>query len=257
MAPTPESRPEPQRATDPANDRALARTTHQAFWYGAAQSLPLMIVIIPFGLLFGIVASDAGLGLAQIMGFSVVVLAGASQFTAVQLINEGAPAIVVILTGLVINLRMAMYSASMVPWLRGSTRGQKIAFAYALIDQTYALSIQHYERHPALSLSQRLAYFTGTAVMLCGGWMVLTWFGATLGNAMPGNIPLDFAIPITFLAMIAPMLRTPAHLAACAVAIIAALMLAWMPSGLGMMIAAPLGMATGAMVEVWTERKRG
>lgn len=221
------------------------------------QALPFLIVIIPFAVLFGVVALEAGMDIAQTMGFSVLVLAGASQFTAVQLLSDNAPVFVVILSGLAVNLRMAMYSASLVPWLRDAGPAQKGWVSYLLIDQSFALAIQHYERHPRLSLQQRLAYFFGTAVVLCLPWMVATWAGATLGQAIPDDIALDFALPITFLAMIAPMLRTPAHLAACFVAIIGALLFAGLPSGLGMMIAAPLGMAAGAIVETWTERRKG
>ncbi|MCF3973058.1 AzlC family ABC transporter permease [Paracoccus sp. EGI L200073] len=216
-----------------------------------------MIVIVPFALLFGVVAVEAGMDLAQVMGFSVLVLAGASQFTAVQLLSDQAPALIVILSGLAVNLRMAMYSASLVPWLRGATGGQRLLIAYALIDQSYALSIQHYERHPRLSLPQRLGYFAGTAVAVCVPWMIASWLGATVGRAISDDIALDFAMPITFLAMIAPMLRTPAHLGACFVAVLAALLLAGLPSGLGLLIAAPIGMATGAMLEVWAERRQG
>lgn len=256
MSPAPEPRPRNrQAAADEASARALMRSPAAAFRHGIVQSLPFLVVIIPFAVLFGVVATEAGLNLAEVMGFSVLVLAGASQFTAVQLLSDNAPAIIVILSGLAVNLRMAMYSASLLPWLRGASGRHKAWVAYALIDQSYALSIQHYERHPRLSVPQRLAYFGGTAVALCVPWMIATWVGATVGQAIPDEIALDFAMPITFLAMIAPMLRTPAHLAACFVAIVLALMLAGLPSGLGLLVAAPVGMATGALVEWRTERK--
>ncbi|MDO5706970.1 MAG: AzlC family ABC transporter permease, partial [Paracoccus sp. (in: a-proteobacteria)] len=228
-----------------------------SFRHGIVQSLPFLLVMVPFALLFGVVASDAGMDLTQIMGFSVLVLAGASQFTAVQLLADQVPAVLVIISALAVNLRMAMYSASMVPWLGAATMRERMAVAYLLIDQTYALSIQHYELHPNLSVAQRLAYFFGSAAALCLPWMVFTWIGATIGNAIPASIPLDFAVPITFLAMIAPMLRTPAHVAACAVAVIAGLALVGLPNGLGLLIAAPLGMAAGAWVEIRTERRAG
>lgn len=258
MAPSPAPRPDHQAplSDDPASTRALARTAREAFWHGVVQALPFLIVIIPFAVLFGVVALEAGMDVAQVLGFSVLVLAGASQFTAVQLLSDHAPAFIVILSGLAVNLRMAMYSASLVPWLRGASGRQKLWIAYALIDQSYALSIQHYERHPRLSLQQRLAYFAGSAVMLCVPWMIFSWVGATVGQAIPEDIALDFAMPITFMAMIAPMLRTPAHLAACLVAVLGALLLAGLPSGLGLLIAAPVGMAAGAIVEIWTERRK-
>lgn len=256
MSPSPEPRPAArQAALDEAGVRALARTPMQAFWHGAFQSLPFLVVILPFAILFGVVAIEAGMDIAQVMGFSVLVLAGASQFTAVQLLSDNAPVWIVILSSLAVNLRMAMYSASLVPWLGSATPGQRAGLAYVLIDQTYALSVQHYEEHPRLSMSQRLGYFFGTALVLCLPWMIGTWIGATVGQAIPEEIALDFALPITFIAMIAPMLRTLAHLVACFVAVLAALLLTWMPSGTGLLIAAPLGMIAGALVETWTEKR--
>jgi 4-azaleucine resistance transporter AzlC len=256
MSPSPESRPAKRDAAqEAAAAQALARSPRQAFWHGAVQSLPFLIVIIPFAILFGVVALEAGLDLAQVMGFSVLVLAGASQFTAVQLLSDNAPVWIVILSSLAVNLRMAMYSASLVPWLGSATGRQRAGLAYVLIDQTYALSIQHYEENPRLGMAQRLGYFGGAALVLCLPWAIGSWIGATVGQAIPEEVALDFALPITFIAMVAPMLRTLAHMAACFVAVVAALLLAGMPSGSGLLIAAPLGMIAGALVETLTERR--
>ncbi|MTE02002.1 branched-chain amino acid ABC transporter permease [Paracoccus sp. YIM 132242] len=248
MSPTSDPRPDSRQALA---DPGLA----QAFRRGAVKSLPFLIVMIPFAILFGVVALEAGMDVAQVLGFSVLVLAGASQFTAVQLLSDNAPVIVVILSCLAVNLRMAMYSASLVPWLRDATPGQKAWVAYALVDQSYALSIQEYEANPRMALPQRLAFFGGVVMVVCLPWMIFSWVGATVGRAIPDDIALDFAMPITFLAMIAPMLRTPAHLAACFVAVLGSLVLAGLPSGLGLLIASPLGMAAGAAVEVWSGRR--
>lgn len=252
MSPTPEPRPEPRQ---PVADSGAPRSLKGIFLQAVVKSLPFLIVMIPFALLFGVVATEAGMDVAQVMGFSILVLAGASQFTAVQLLSDNAPALIVILSCLAVNLRMAMYSASLVPWLRQASGLHKAWVAYALVDQSYALSIQQYEAHPRMTLSQRLAFFAGVVTVVCVPWMVCSWLGATVGRAIPEGIALDFAMPITFLAMIAPMLRTPAHLAACFVAILGSLVFAGLPSGLGLLIASPLGMAAGALVEAWTARR--
>ncbi|MFN6979895.1 MAG: AzlC family ABC transporter permease, partial [Gemmobacter sp.] len=73
--------------TDPDNAR-------RAFWRGARDALPFLVILVPFALLFGVVGTDAGLSLAQVMGFSIFVIAGASQFAAVQLLAENAPTLV-------------------------------------------------------------------------------------------------------------------------------------------------------------------
>lgn len=255
--------PIPQRApaaTAPAlsksSERALARSPRASFWHGCVQTLPFLLVIMPFGLLFGVVAAEAGLDITETMGFTVLVLAGASQFTAVQLINDHAPAIVVILSALAVNLRMAMYSASLVPWLGRASRPMRAAVAFTLIDQTYAMAIQQYEKHPRLSLPQRLAYFFGAAAATCLPWIVMTYLGATLGSAIPDSFALDFAVPITFLAMIAPLLRSIPHVIAAFVSVVLALVLAFLPSGLGLLIAAPCAMVAGASTESWLTRRR-
>lgn len=240
----------------PEQARVLARTPAQCLRHGMIAALPFLLILVPFGLLFGVVSTEAGLDLPQVMGFAVLVLAGASQFTAVQLLGEHTPAIIVIASALAVNLRMAMYSAAMVPWLGTASPRTKGLLAYVLIDQTFALGIQHFEANPRLRLDQRLAYFMGTAIMCCVPWVVACALGFTLGRAIPESWALDFALPITFLAMVAPMLRTPAHVAAALVSILCSLAFAGLPSGLGVLLAAPIAMATGVWVEIRTERTR-
>lgn len=250
--------PTPASATEPTPDqaRALARTPRQCVRHGFLQALPFILVLLPFGLLFGVVASDAGLDLAKTMGFTVLVLAGASQFTAVQLITDQAPALVVIVSAVAVNLRMAMYSAALVPWLGAARPRDRAWVSYVLIDQTYALSVQHYERNPRLSMPQRLGYFLGAALATCVPWFVAAALGAIMGQAIPESWALDFAVPITFIALIAPALRSLPHLVAALVAVTAALVFAFLPSGMGLFVAAPLAMASGALTELALERRR-
>ncbi|ABL68543.1 AzlC family ABC transporter permease [Paracoccus denitrificans] len=241
----------------PEQSRALRRKPAQCVRHGFVQALPFILVLLPFGMLFGVVATDAGLDLPQILGFTVLVLAGASQFTAVQLMTDHAPALVIIVSAIAVNLRMAMYSASLVPWLGRARPRDRAWIAYVLVDQSYALAIQHYEKHPRLNLEQRIGYFLGAVLATCPIWLLATLLGVWLGQAIPEDWALDFAMPITFLALIAPMLRSPAHLAAALVAVVGSLVFAFLPSGLGLFVAAPLAMLTGAGVEVLMERRNG
>ena len=172
----------------------------------AWRNVLLMLVILPFGMLYGVVSAEAGLTGLETMAFTFSVFAGASQFAALQLMHDQAPVLVVLATGLAVNLRMAMYSASLVPWLGDATPRQRGLVAYLLIDQTYALSIQHFENNPRLRMDQRLAYFAGTAICACVPWLIASALGFQLGRAIPESWALDFALPITFLAMVAPML---------------------------------------------------
>jgi len=226
-----------------------AITAKQAFWSGARDALPVTIVAIPFAVLCGVVGTEAGLNLAQVMGFSIVIVAGASQFAALQLMSENAPALVVIASALAVNLRMAMYSAALAPHLGPASLRARALVAYVNVDQTYALSVQRYEEAPPLSTSAKVAFFLGTALPIVPLWYLGTLVGIVAGAAIPASWGLDFVVPLTFLAIIAPALRTLAHLGAAFTAVVAALLLASLPWNLGLLIAGIAGMAVGAEIE--------
>jgi 4-azaleucine resistance transporter AzlC len=231
-------------------------TTNGAFWRGARDALPFLLVVGPFALVFGVVATEAGLGLIETMAFSVLVIAGASQFAALHQMAENAPTIIVILTALAVNLRMAMYSASLLPHLGAAPLWQRACVAYLNFDQSYAMAVTEYERAPAMPLGERLAYFFGVSAPIAPAWYLMTLVGALLGEAIPPAFALDFAMPITFIAIITPMLRTPAHVAAAATSVVAALALSFIPYNAGLLIAAALAMVAGARTELWTEGRR-
>ncbi len=227
-----------------------------AYWRGCRQGLPFILVILPFGLLFGVAGTEAGLTLAEVMGFSILVIAGASQFTAVQLMTDHASTVMVILAALAVNLRMAMYSASLAPHLGAAPGWARGLVAYFMVDQVFALSNADYERAPRQSLAEKLAYYAGACTPVCPLWYVATLAGAWLGKAIPPAFALDFAVPVTFLAMIAPMLRSLPHLVAAAVSIGMALVLSFLPAGTGLILAALIAMVAGAQTELWLIRRR-
>lgn len=219
------------------------------FWRGVRDSAPFALVVAPFAMVFGVIATEAGLNVAQVMGFSILVIAGASQLAALQLMSENAPTVIVLLTALAVNLRMAMYSAALTPWLGPAPFWQRAVVAYFNIDQTYAVSVARYEAHPQTSVPQRIRYFFGTVAPIAPVWYAMTLVGALVGAAIPPAFGLDFVVPIAFLALVAPMLRTLAHLGAAATSILGALALAWMPYGTGLLLAAAVAMMVGAAIE--------
>ena len=224
-------------------------TAKSAFWSGARDGAPFLIVILPFAGLFGAVATDARLSVAQAMGFSVLVIAGASQFTAVQLMTEGAPVALIVATALAVNLRMMMYSAALVPHLGAAPLATRGVLAYFLVDQTYALVADRYARAPDEPLSVKISYFLGCILPICPLWYLFSWVGAVAGGGLFEAWPIGFAVPITFIALFAPGLRTRAHVAAAAVSATLALLLRDLPTGTGLLIAAAAAMATGAALE--------
>lgn len=216
---------------------------------GIRDGLPFLVVLTPFGLLFGVVATEAGLDLLSTLTFSVVVIAGASQFTALALMQDHAPVLIVLATSLAVNLRMAMYSAALTPHLGQAPLWQRALVAYFLVDATYACAANRFEREPGWDLRRKMAYFMGAALPVCPTWYLTTIAGALIGAGLPDWLALDFAVPICFLAMVAPMLRTLPQVLAAATSIVVALLLAFLPWSTGVLIAAVVAMAVGAETE--------
>lgn len=226
-----------------------------AFLLGMRDCAPFILVIVPFALLFGVLATEAGWSLVQAFSMSFVVIAGASQFAAVQLVKEGAPFLVIVLTGLAVNLRMAMYSASLAPHLGAAPLWQRALAAYCLTDQTYGVAIHRFTERPDVPVAQKMAYFFGAVIAICPLWYAFTIVGALAGQAIPPEFALDFAAPITFIALFAPALRSLPHLGAALVSVVGALSLGWMPYNLWLPVAALLGMGAGAALELALERR--
>ena len=221
-------------------------SSKSAFAQGFLAALPFVVVVIPFAMLFGVVATEGGLPIEQVLAFSFVVVAGASQFAALQFMLEDAPLLVILGSALAVNLRMAMYSASITPHLGAEPLWKRLIIAYFLVDQSYALSIAEYETRPSLTLAEKTAYFFGAMSPICPLWYVFSFAGALLGTAIPAENGLDFIVPIAFLAMVAPVLRTKAHIAAAVTSATLAIVLVWMPFNLGLLIAALAAMMVGA-----------
>lgn len=221
---------------------------------GILDSAPFLVVLIPFAMLFGVVATEAGLSLAQVVGFSVVVIAGAAQFTALQLLQEGVPILVILLTSLAVNLRMAMYSAALTPYLGQAPFWKRGLVAYLIVDQNFAITATAYDREPNWSLGDRFAYFIGVSIPVVPAWYAATLLGALLGSALPEWLQLDFVLPLAFLSIVAPALRTLAHVCAAGTSVVLALAFAFLPYSLGLLVAGIGAMIVGAQIEKMMER---
>ncbi|WP_209506606.1 MULTISPECIES: AzlC family ABC transporter permease [unclassified Ruegeria] len=229
-------------------------TSKSYFWKGFRDGTPFVFVAVPFGLLFGVFSTEAGLNIVQTIAFSITVFAGAAQFTALQLLQDETPTIIVLISALAVNLRVAMYSASLTPYLGAAPLWQRACAAYLIVDQSYACSIAQFEKKPDLAIPQRMAYFLGSVTPITPLWVLGTCLGAVLGAQIPESWALDFALPITFLAMIGPMMRTLAHVIAALVAIVVALLTVSVPFNLGLLIAGAAGMMAGAQAELMLKR---
>jgi 4-azaleucine resistance transporter AzlC len=227
-----------------------------AFWRGFLDCSPFILVVAPFGLLFGVVATEGGLDLLQAMSMTVLVIAGASQFTALALMADHAPTFIVIFASLAVNLRMAMYSAALLPHIGKASLKSRILASYFMVDQTFAVSIKKYENEPEWTIGRKLAYYFGCASSICPFWYGFSLLGALVGKAIPETYSLDFAIPICFIALVAPMLRSLPHLIAALVSITLALVFSWMPYNLWLLVAAIFAMMAGARTEIWLKQRK-
>ncbi|WP_435320233.1 AzlC family ABC transporter permease [Haloarchaeobius sp. TZWSO28] len=216
----------------------------------------MLLGIIPFGLIAGVSAVNNGLDPLHAVGLSTIVFAGASQLAAIELFGRDAPLAIIVVTVLVINLRMTMYSASIAPYFsRFSTRWKALC-AYVLTDQAYALSITEYRQTDPEERSRKW-YYLGAAFTLWGVWQVCTIAGVVLGANVPTSLSLEFAIPLTFMALLFPALsdRTTEIVALVAGAI--AIPAAALPFDLGLVVAAVLALTVGALRDQFRDADPG
>jgi 4-azaleucine resistance transporter AzlC len=219
------------------------------FLHGLRDQLPILLGVVPFGLIFGALARNAGIPALESQAFSLLIFAGSAQFIATGLVVEATPAVVVVLTILLINLRHMLYSATMAPHLQRLNLRWKIALSWLLTDEAFAIASARYRRdqegHPHW-------YFLGTGLTLWASWQISTFLGISLGSILPGTTLLDFALPLTFLALLTPSLVDRVTISVAVTAGILAVLLAGLPFKLGLMIAVLSSVGLG----VWLEARQ-
>ncbi|MFA9516467.1 AzlC family ABC transporter permease [Halopenitus sp. H-Gu1] len=209
---------------------------------GVRDSLPLLLGIVPFSMVTGIAAIDAGLTPAQAIGMSVVIYAGASQIAAADLLGETAPLAVVVFTAVVINLRLVMYSVSIAPHFATYRRRTRGYMAYLLTDPAYALSVTKYETG---DVDDKRAYYLGIGVTIWVVWLISTALGVVIGTTVPEKWGLSFAVPLVFLAILVPLLTDRSRTIAAFVGGGVAVLAAGVPFNLSLPIGAIAGIAAG------------
>jgi len=178
---------------------------------------------------------------------SSIVFAGSSQFIAAQLIHDAAPGLVIVLTIAVVNLRHMLYSASLAPYLKNLPIRWKVLLAYLLTDEAYAPTALKYSMEGITPLSHW--FLLGAGFSLWFTWQVSTGFGIFLGASIPQDWPLDFALPLTFIALVVPALKNRPAVAASLSAGLVALLAYGLPFKLGLILAALTGILVGTILE--------
>ncbi len=208
----------------------------QAFWLGVRALLPMHLGVMPFGVIYGIVALQSGIPPLAAILMSSIVFAGSAQFLIAQLVGVGAPALLMVGAAGLVNLRHALYSASVAPVLEHLPMRWKVALGYFLTDEAYAAAIPHLLAEPRSPFAHWILLGAGFA--LWAGWQVSTVFGVLLGAELPSDWSLDFALPLTFIAIVVPLLTDRKRIAVALVAGGLAVLLAGLPYKLGLFVAA-------------------
>jgi 4-azaleucine resistance transporter AzlC len=222
---------------------------------GAKEILPVCLALLPLGLAFGATAAGGGLSPLEALGMSVFVFAGAAQLAAIQLISAGASVAIVVLTVLVINLRLILYSASLSAHFRRLSPGWKSLLAYLLTDQAYAATITRFDEGETEELEKRW-HFLGVALTIWITWQLATMLGVYLGASASEGWSLDFVLPLIFIALAVPAIKDRTTGAAALSAGVAAVFAAALPLNLGLITAAMVGVLGGLAAENVAERRR-
>ncbi len=215
---------------------------------GTFATLPYQPAIIIFGLVSGAVMAEAGLTLFETLAMTVIVLGGASQLAAVQMLTEQTSVAVIVATCICINLRFGMYSAALAPWFSGMPARTRLFAAYVVHDQSFGVALARFQSREE-DWRARMVFFLAAGGITALVWQLTTGIGHALGARIPDALPLDFAMPMIFIAMVVPFLKGRPKWLAAIVASGAALALRDLPLDLGLLAATGLGIAAGYWAE--------
>ena len=227
-------------------DTDSARTE---FFAGGRDTIPLIVGAIPFGIIFGALATASGLSFAATVAMSSIVFAGSAQFIAVGLLTAGTGWPLIVLTTFVVNLRHALYSATMAPHVTRLSPKWQVPLAFGLTDETFAVAVNRY--HQPDDSPRKQWYYLGSMVFMYTNWQICTFIGLTLGQLIPNAAAwgLDFAMPVTFIGMVIPYLKNKPMVAAVVVSGVMSVLAYPMPHKLGLIVAALAGIITGILTE--------
>ena len=223
------------------------RARRREFLAGVRDEAPILLGVAPFGVIFGTLAAGAGLTHAAAQAMSSVIFAGSAQFVAAQLFAAGASGVIVVLVVFVVNLRHALYSASMAPHIRHLGPAWKAVLAYLLTDEAYAVVVTHYNQGGDASFKHW--HYLGAGLTLWTTWQAATAAGILLGSHLPSDWPLGIFLPLTFIALVVPAVKDRASVMAALVAGLVGFLAMDFPLRTGLLLAALVGIVAGMVLD--------
>lgn len=236
-----------------ASTFGIGRAQWRDSWDGLKAISPLMIGSAVFGVAFGALVRDVGINPWAGFFGTVTVVAGASQIAIVESIRADAPAIVSILTAVLINARFALYSAALAPIWSVFPLRWRLGLAYLMTDQAAVVAMREGDEPDPV---RRRWFALGAALPFVLVWFVGTAIGLLLGPVIPAQWEVGFIVPLMFIAVLVPGLRRPAELVTIAGAAAVVLLGHNWPFGLNVFFGIIAGMIAGATFESWQEKRR-
>ena len=169
------------------------------FLKGIKDVSPLMIPVVPFGIIFGVLAIELGLNGYTTMGMSIIIFGGASQIIFLQLFSAGASSLIILRSVGAVNSRHLLYGAVLSEHLSDLKLSWKIIISYFLVDQAFAVSNSYLKKN---NDKNKHFHLFGAGVTCWTIWQITTFIGIILGSVIPDKLGLTFAIPLTFLALL-------------------------------------------------------
>lgn len=228
-------------------------TPKDEFLAGSREIAPVLLGTIPFGFVAGVAAISAGMTPFEGIALSVLSFSGIAQLIASQLVAAGSPVVVTIAAAFVVSLRFLMYSAALAPHVAHLSLRWRLLVSYLMTDQSFASTVRRYEEPGGRE--HKHWHFMGTALTLYTSWQAAVAFGVLAGASVPASWSLDFAVVLSFIALLVPAVRTRADLGAAIVAGAVALVVAGLPYRLSLVAASIAGIAAGMAIEIRRERR--
>lgn len=224
-------------------------TKRAEFLDGVKDTLPLMLGALPFAIIFGALGISSGLTPEAVMGLSVFVFAGSAQFIAAGLFAQSVGVGLIILTTLIVNLRHTLYAASLGPYMKDLSQKWLLPLGFWLTDETYAVVVTRYAQKD--HSPHKHWYHLGSSVAMYINWQLWTLAGLIAGTQLDGlaDWGLDFAMVVTFIGLVVPLIKTRPMLVCAVVAGGVALLTAHLPNQAGLMVAAFAGITAGVLAE--------
>ncbi|MEM7334621.1 MAG: AzlC family ABC transporter permease [Chloroflexota bacterium] len=222
-------------------------TARETFFLGFRTVLPILVGVVPFGMIMGVVSAEGNLTTFQTFFRAAFVFAGVSELVMLDLLAQGTTIWIIVLSAFVINLRQLIYSASIGEHYNDQPLGWKLLLSYTLVDQVFALSSQYFDEYPSSPFKRQ--YHLGTAVPIAVAWFSAIVTGYFLGAVIPDNLSLDFVVPLMFLSLVPPAIKGYSYIAAALVSAVAALLAFGLPNNLGLMVATFSGILVGYLLE--------